>query len=582
MDPPAPHRAGFREWPLVAGLAALAAVLGYQGFARHFAAAGQDRTPFDLAYLTIQLFTFESGSVVGAVPWQLEVARLLAPAAAAYTALRGLALLFRDRLQGFKVRRLRDHVVVCGLGRKALVLVRALRERGMPAVVIERHVESDRIEACRAEGGLVVAGDGRSASSLLEAGLQRARALVAMTEDDAMNAEIVARARRIARPGGGHLRCVAHIVEPELSALLRARDLEESLPNDYLDYFNVFESGAVELLDFLPGWGDAEPDRAAHVLIAGVGGLGGRVLAEAALRWGLDAGREGQRLAVTLVDRAAEAKAAAFALKTPHLASVCDLRAAQLDFDSPGFYRGDFLAPEERGGITAAYVCTDGDPTAVAAALVLNRHLREAETPIAVRLTHEGGLAALLRGDAGGGEPLERIRPFGLLERTCTPELVLAGPREVLARAIHADYVRQALARGETPASNASMVPWSQLDPDLRESNRDQAAHIGQKLRAAGCRLGPLTDWKQVEFGFRPAKLEELAEMEHARWVAERERAGWRRAPTKDVARKLSPHLVPWRGLPEDVKDYDREFVRRTPHYLARAGLAVCSSASGN
>ncbi|MEA3376487.1 MAG: hypothetical protein U9R72_09885 [Chloroflexota bacterium] len=63
------------RWFVIGGLWLLALVLGYLGFARHFAALGERRSPFNLLYLTVQLFTLESGAVSAPVDWPLEVAR---------------------------------------------------------------------------------------------------------------------------------------------------------------------------------------------------------------------------------------------------------------------------------------------------------------------------------------------------------------------------------------------------------------------------------------------------------------------------------------------------------------------------
>lgn len=573
---------GFREWPLVATLAAIAAALGYVGFERLLAAAGDPASSFDLIYLTLQLFVLESGSVDGPVPWQLGLARFLAPAVAAYTAIKGLTFLFRDHLTGLRARRQRNHVVICGLGRKGLALAHGLLGRGERVVAIERNTESDRLAALRAEGGLPVLGDGRSRRCLDRAAATRARYLVAISEDDGMNAEIVTRAQELASErGGGGPRYVCHVVEPHLWSLLRATEFEHRPDTDDLDYFNVFDSGAGELLRLHPAWdpGALDAGAAPHLVVVGMGRFGERVVVAAAQHWGLDR-PPGARLRVTIIDRSAEAKREAFALRYPHLAEVCELHGAALELDSAAFYRGDFLGDREaRAAISAVYVCTDDDRAGLAAALVLDRHLAGCRAFVAVRLTQERGLAELLR--AGDGEEeLDRIRPFGLLERACTPELVLGGTRELLARAIHEDYVRQSRARGDTPETNPSMVPWNDLPEQLRESSRDQAAHIGAKLRAIGRSVAPLTDWKALELELPEDQVERLAVMEHDRWVEERRRRGWRTGREKDVDRKISPHLVPWDELPEDVKAYDREFVQRIPFFLARTGLQIMRSSS--
>ena len=74
---------------------------------------------------------------------------------------------------------------------------------------------------------------------------------------------------------------------------------------------------------------------------------------------------------------------------------------------------------------------------------------------------------------------------------------------------------------------------------------------------------------------FSESETETLAKMEHARWNVERLLDGWKWGKTKDVAKKISPHLVPWNELPQDLKEWDRETVRKIPEFLAAVGIDI-------
>lgn len=52
------------------------------------------------------------------------------------------------------------------------------------------------------------------------------------------------------------------------------------------------------------------------------------------------------------------------------------------------------------------------------------------------------------------------------------------------AQALHEAYVERHLALGETIETNPSLVPWDRLPESLRDSNRDQLAHLRMKLRS--------------------------------------------------------------------------------------------------
>jgi hypothetical protein len=71
------------------------------------------------------------------------------------------------------------------------------------------------------------------------------------------------------------------------------------------------------------------------------------------------------------------------------------------------------------------------------------------------------------------------------------------------------------------------------------------------------------------------AELEPLAVLEHQRWESERRQDGWRLGPVRDPVRKVSPYLVPWDNLPEEIKDLDRDAICALPTFLTRAGFAI-------
>jgi len=66
-----------------------------------------------------------------------------------------------------------------------------------------------------------------------------------------------------------------------------------------------------------------------------------------------------------------------------------------------------------------------------------------------------------------------------------------------------------------------------------------------------------------------------MAEMEHTRWNVERLRDGWTWGKKVDIIKKISPYLVGWPELPEDVKERDRQTVRKIPEFLTKVGLDI-------
>ncbi|HEY3342198.1 MAG TPA: RyR domain-containing protein, partial [Anaerolineae bacterium] len=231
--------------------------------------------------------------------------------------------------------------------------------------------------------------------------------------------------------------------------------------------------------------------------------------------------------------------------------------------------------------VDAVYVCFDNDSLSLRTALTLHhrqRCLSNQPIPITVRMAESGGLAQLLglKTSAGSYAVFANLQVFAMLEETCNPEVILGGAHVVLARAIHEDYVRREMERGETSATNAELVPWEKLPDEMRASNYAQADQLGANLCELGYGLAPLTDWDAAAFCFPDDVLKQMAQLEHSRYVAERHAAGWRYAPgPKDESCRTNPTLVPWEALPEAVRVKDINMCRDLPAFLARAGFQI-------
>jgi hypothetical protein len=260
-----------------------------------------------------------------------------------------------------------------------------------------------------------------------------------------------------------------------------------------------------------------------------------------------------------LVDQVAGERQRGLEVRHAWLQEVCRLEAWEGDVRSPEFEQGGFAAAP----LDAAFVCLEDESLALAAGLDLLRRLRGQQTPIVVRLAEEAGLARLL-----GGGRFARLRGFGLLDRTCRPEVLLETSRERLARALHDDYLRSPVG-----AAGAAAVAWEALAAEFQESNRAQADDIGRKLAAIGCELRRGTG---VRVALAPEEVELLARLEHARWLEERRRAGWTHAPgPKDAERCTNPHLVPWEELSAEARETTRSSVRGLPAFLASIGFEM-------
>ena len=512
--------------------------------------AGQDWTVLDAAFRSLQLLQLEGGNVPDP-PVALQIARFAAPLALAFTAIGAVLVLLREQTERFRAHRSRNHVIVCGLGQRGLLLSRSLTLQGRRVVVVEADADNDLIQSARDAGALVLVGDATDPDTLGAARIDRATHLVVSCADDSTNADIAAQAAELSSGRTTNpLTCLADVSDPDLCVMLRAREaMGDARLGVHLDFFDVYERGARLVVDEHLQAALSEP-RHVHVLVIGGGRFGTALIHRVAwVRHNTGCADKG--LTVTLVDHDAGEIASRLLARHPRLAEIITLRPITVDVGSADFERAEFLARNDVPLPDAVVVCLNDDSRSVSAALVLRRRLASSDTPIVVRTLRSSGLARLVDSATPGTSD---VRSFALLDETCTPDLVLGGSFEQIARVLHERY-RLDTRHSSTTRLRAD-VPWEQLDEELRQSNRAAANDIGHKLRALGLTIGPLVDWDAARFRFPDDQLEELARAEHTRWMQERTAAGWRMAPgTSDASAKTSPWLVPWEELPEDIRD---------------------------
>ncbi len=141
---------------------------------------------------------------------------------------------------------------------------------------------------------------------------------------------------------------------------------------------------------------------------------------------------------------------------------------------------------------------------------------------------------------------------------------------ERLAQRIHENY------RGTYAPAGPG---WDQLTEDLREANRAQARAIVRKLASVGAAVEPRQ--QTTPFEFTDAELEQLAKVEHRRWVAQKRATGWIYAAVRDDRRKRHPMIIKWEKLSEWEREKDRDAVRNIPALLNSVGLRIVRGATG-
>jgi len=112
------------------------------------------------------------------------------------------------------IKEMKDHYIICGFGRVGHQVAQVFEDSRVPFVVIDSKKET--LEELEAKNIVGIIGDATSDNVLLEAGIQRARGLVACSDSDVANVYVTLSAR---------------VLNPQLNIVARAsyHDTEKKL-----------------------------------------------------------------------------------------------------------------------------------------------------------------------------------------------------------------------------------------------------------------------------------------------------------------------------------------------------------------
>ncbi|MGC9336439.1 MAG: NAD-binding protein [Anaerolineae bacterium] len=555
------------RWILL-GLVWLAGLLlGYAGFFRFSSEHALSWSPGDILYRTLQLIILESGSVDRRGSWMLETARFLLPGLTVYSALSVLMHLFREQLH---LWRLRDHVIVCGLGRKGGHLASELLRLGQRVVAIEREPEHTRAAELREEGALLLTGDATERDILASARLHRARYLICLLGGDRENLEVAFHAYQLTRGRRrGLLTCIIHLTSPGLLNFVKCSELssEGEVPFQ-IETFHPYARAAQLLIRDDAAWQEGADPAAvpSHLLVIGLGRLGEHLVVQAAYAWHKHKRRD--RLCITILDQEAAEKTAVLVQEHPQLAAVCEFNPLSVDLSLTHTLNDALNKATAPLPVQRVYICL-GDPVlSLQVCWSLRQSPAYKTAPIRVRLDEGSGPWGLLEKSLTAEAHPDQVIPFDLYRRTCSAEVVVGGLHELLAQELHERYLTGI-------GASSTGVPWDQLSEEIKKDNRQQAERIHRLLTAAGYRVNPFQNWHAREYVFPAAEVEHMARMEHNLWLQTKQEAGYRWGAVRDEKERTHPDLVPWEDLPDEERKKNEAFICELPSLLARLGFQI-------
>ncbi|MFW9998312.1 MAG: NAD-binding protein, partial [Candidatus Odinarchaeota archaeon] len=569
------------EWFYLAGLGLITLVLGFIGFSKLAAEQNLYHSPSTIFYKVLRLFILE-GEFTTPIPLELEIARFLAPAFLAYAGLKALLLVFQENIQVFRVHFFKNHAVICGLGDKGFYLAQDFINSGTNVVIIEKNPVNDHLQLIKQDGAVVLIGDATEKVLLQKAKVHRANSLIVVSGDDGVNVEIAVRAYNLInsfKPDSivkhGKVNCYVHLVDLHLRTTL-SRHAIFTNPHDLfvLNYFNSFENAARLLFREYPIEKMTSIDPSSeqiHLVIIGLGRMGQSVLIQSSKVCYYSATT---KPCITVVDKEAEMKVNSFKRFNPHFTKVVDLHYETLDVLSPKLAYASFWNDENTPPVTLFIICIDDDALGLTTALTLLNSLGNEKKPILVRMEDYTGLATLLyEQNFVKNNP---IYPFGMTRDIVSREILLNESLDTLAKIITSEGEIEQITTYIPADLKAVKDSWSYLPENMKESTRHQADHLEIKLRNIDCVVDQVENRAVKIYELSPNEVEKLAQLEHARWLAEHQLDGWTYTRVEENSHlKISPYLVPWQKLPEAKKESIRQTVRKIPRLLAGYGLEI-------
>ncbi len=559
------------KWIIIATAWLLSLCLGYYGFTLYSADTGLSLPITEKIYRTIQLIGLESGAMEEAPNLALEISRFFLPGLTAFTALQALSVLFREQAQWLQLWRLKDHCIVCGLGRRGAFFVNDLLADGQHLVVIDKNIDDVSANNYRQRGAIVLSGDATESETLLSARIIKSRNIVCLLGEDQENLRIAHLAYQLSKDFQKELNCIIHLSSQDLLSLVKRSELTLSSSDPFsLETFNLYRRAANQIIQRDSGWNSGAASLPKHLLLIGLGRLGQNIVLQAGYRWfTLD---NEEKLTITVLDLDAEGKVQHLINHQPELNNFVDFQPINIDLNAQNSVIDVLKRIEGLESISRVYLCISNAVLSLKISLALRERNPFTNIPFFVRVEKASGLADLFKTPIVGVSDIGELRLFDIHEETCSVDLVMGGAHELLARQLRENYLR---SQNTSEADALLSLSWDQLSEAEKEANRGQASRIYRLLKSNNYQLSPRQRWDARNFSFSKEEVEQMAQHEHQLWCHWKRSIGWEYGPYRDDQLKTNPDLVPWEELPQIERKKNTDFIRALPRLLADMGFEI-------
>lgn len=553
-----------------AGATVLAIGLGYWGWTIKTPPVGVEGWLSNL-FRTFQLITLNFPSFDTSIPWQLQIARLAVPLAAALATFNILVGSITRPVRLALLPRTSGHIVVIGPGRLTDAALLMLAERGEEIVSVSPGIGETHRDELEGYGVTVVETNPLHATTFERLNLASATALFLLQENDVdnLNMAMLAISAMGRRTAGMDPLTLAMMIDREDLAGELDLALDRLARRHGVRYRRISpdrEGLRLELARYAPVFRKTDLGQPSHAVVIGLAGAWQQALMQIIVAMQDHPDTPPLLSLVVTQDEAEEVRV--WREARPDLPLVVAIETL--------IREGDVLPPPD---VIAAWTGRTPAPQlgvvleTDAQALVCMLRLRRAgqglgldSAPILIRQSREDRILAKLAeldlADWNGRD----LVPFGGLLRAESIAWALDYKGDERAMALHEAY------RRASGGSGPGALGWDDLPENLKEANRTAAAHVPIMLAAIS--LGPLAPGQTREIALSPDQIERLARIEHRRWCANRIAHGWRHGASRDDRARLHPALVAYEALTESERDKDRATVVETLRAALPDGVA--------
>ena len=584
-------------------------VLGTVGFHRHGVIHDSPVDVLSSLYLSLQLFVMNSGGVPGPIPWTLEIARFLAPALTAGGIFIALWEPLNQNFLLFKVRSWKDHVIVCGLSKKAeLLILDHIKQQGknIRIVVIESNPDHGSISFLRRQGVIILIGNALDEDMLHKSNILKARVLLALTNDEKVNIHVAQKATHIynqypaAILPNNILQVVLHIddfytmnVFKEFHEKAVPENIEFRKGGSKMDYhvFSIYQLAAAFMIDqyspdkYVSLNTDEDPE--AQLLI-----MGDKMAPQYLI---LEAGQmchfaNLKKTRITVVAEDISDISYKINAHYPFLDKTVDVRYYRMEdfFTDP--------CPVTCDDISVCFVALDDDGKSVYYSRKLRQHLfsqgnscqssslksfnryadfEKSTPPIKVLLPRNTALVNIFKDVSYELRGLN-IELLNLDDEVCNKRTIVDNRKEedFIAKHIHYEWAKSQAAKHKT-SIGTMQEEWDKIKDAQKDSNRLPARHLFVKLRYVKADLSDQENGEELDFTALGEEIwDRIARMEHNRWNAEKYISGFVRVDSVEdknlgafLKTNLKCHwdLIPFDDLPKETQEYDKFTFKMAP-----------------